>query len=96
MFELKKDICTPNSYIKAGVKKTKEEWEKLYPHCFSAQEEWFIDLNNYEEKKDEPKIIWDIIDRIFTEKGLSSISYKQASVKACMEYKAHLRISNVI
>lgn len=85
MLELKRDIITPNSYMRAGVKKTKEEWEKLFPHCSVNLNDWFV--SDSDEKINDNDLAWHIVDAIFEENGLTSIAYKQAAVKACIEYK---------
>lgn len=88
LFELRKDIQSPDRYIRAGARKTKEEWLKLYPHCnkfVSGFDDWFIDLS-VEAKIDESDIEWRIVDEVFTDKGLISISYKEAAIKFMREF----------
>lgn len=34
IYELRKDITTPNGYIRAGKRKSKAEWLKDYPNAF--------------------------------------------------------------
>lgn len=90
MFELKKDINTPDCYHRAGTKATKEEWEKLFPKAFQfggVNDEWFIDLSiKQDDSEQKENLIWDVINEVFEKHGLHSISYKKAAVKSCQEY----------
>lgn len=90
MFELKKDINTPDGYKRAGTKATREEWEKLFPTAFQfggKNDEWFIDLSiKQDDTEQKQNLIWDVVNDVFEKHGLHSISYKQAAVKSCQEY----------
>ena len=93
LFELKKDINTPDCYIRAGKRKTKEEWEQLFPKAFQffCNDEWFIDLTPKEEQpKYEKSIVEKLVDEVFDSHGLLSISYRKAAVMCCIEYKKRL------
>ena len=89
-YELKKDISTPNGYIRAGVVHTESEWQELYPKCSCyGNSEWFISLDKSSIQVDssiEDTIIKDVFSRL----GLRSISYKQAALECMMMYKKHL------
>lgn len=85
-FELKKDICTPDYYIRAGIKKTKKQWQKLFPDAFTFKSnEWFIDLS-VKEKANVGIVVNDIVDGVFKKKGLHSITYKDAAVESIRIY----------
>ncbi len=90
MFELKKDINTPEMYKRAGTKATKEEWEKIFPKAFQfgdMNEEWFIDLSiKQDDTEQKENLVWDVVNEVFEKNGLHSISYKQAAAKCCQEY----------
>lgn len=90
MFELKKDINTPDCYKRAGTKATREEWEKIFPNAFQfgdRNEEWFIDLSiKVDDTEQKENLVWDVVNEVFEKNGLHSISYKQAAVKCCQEY----------
>lgn len=79
ILELKKDIWTPGCFMKAGIRKTKKEWERLFPDAnIDWETEWFIDLS--EQKEEVKKNMLDqIVDDVFTSKGLHSITYKEAA-----------------
>lgn len=89
MFELKKDINTPDCYKRAGTKATREEWEVLFPKAFQfgTNDEWFIDLSiKQDDTEQKENLIWDVVHDVFEKHGLHSISYKKAAVKSCQEY----------
>jgi hypothetical protein len=90
MFELKKDINTPDYYHRAGTKATKEEWEKIFPKAFQfggTNDEWFIDLSiKKDDTEQKEELVWNVVNDVFNRNGLHSISYKEAAVKSCQEY----------
>lgn len=46
LFELRKNLSVPGLCYCAGERKTRGEWEELFPNSFSMfDSEWFIDLN---------------------------------------------------
>lgn len=84
LYELRKDIVLPNGYYKAGEIRNKLEWEKLFPNSFQfSNHEWFIPLA---EIKPESRLDAEtkIIDKVFSDRGLFSMSYKQAA-RECIE-----------
>ncbi len=90
MFELKKDINTPDLYKRAGTKATREEWEKIFPKAFQfgdRNDEWFIDLSiKKDDTEQRQDLARDVVHDIFEKRGLYSISYKQAAMLCCHEY----------
>ena len=91
LFELKKDIQTPDSYTRAGTIMTKQQWESKFPKCFSCggNNQWFIDLEElHKENDNESKIdlAWQVVNDLFEKNNLFSISYKSAAVECCKEY----------
>lgn len=79
LYELKRDIWTPSIYIRAGFRKTEAEWkERLGEFDMKLASDWFIDVDKNEAERpiDELK---ELIDAVFSEKGLNSISYKEAA-----------------
>lgn len=106
IFELKKDISTPQSYMRAGIQKTKAEWEELFPRAFVFNNnEWFIDMTPVEEfdydeangiSKEKRKIMY-IVDHVFKEHDLSSMSYREAAILAIEKFKAdEMKIDNTV
>lgn len=79
IYELKQDIWTPAYYIRAGFRKTEKKWKEILGD-FNMQwaSEWFIDLEKREEEKPIDELN-KLINSIFAEKGLNSISYKEAA-----------------
>lgn len=89
MFELKKDINTPDRYLRAGTKATREEWEKLFPKAFQfndMNEEWFIDLSVKKEEVHKTDLAREVVNEIFEKRGLYSQTYTQAAIESCQEY----------
>ncbi len=87
MYELKKDISTPNGYFRAGEQRTQEDWEKEFPNCFAFHSrEWFIDLIEKQEPESEIDELWEIVNTVFDKMELKSISYKNAAKKCIEEY----------
>lgn len=84
LFELRKDIVTPNIYLRAGKKATMKQFETVLGKISKYEHsEWFIDLSEANKKKETKDIqLYKLIDKIFREHGLYSITYKQAAVKA--------------
>lgn len=81
IYELKQDISTPCFYIRAGKQATESQWkERLGDFNIRWCSEWFYDLSIKEESKpiDELK---ELIEAVFSEKGLNSISYKEAAAE---------------
>lgn len=79
LYELRRDIWTPVMYIKAGAQKTEAEWkDKLGEFNIQWESMWFIDLENEKDTRpiDELK---ELIDDVFKNRGLSSLSYKDAA-----------------
>jgi hypothetical protein len=79
IYELRRDIWTPALYIKAGFRKTEAEWkERLGDFNIKWQSDWFIDIEKEatQKPKDKLKIL---IDAVFEEKGLYSLTYKDAA-----------------
>lgn len=79
IYELKRDIWTPAYFIRAGFRKTELEWKEcLGEFNMEWSSDWFIDIQKQEEERpiDELK---ELIDAVFDEKNLNSISYKEAA-----------------
>lgn len=88
IYELRKDICTPNGYTRAGQRKSKAEWLKLYPNAFDlGSEEWFINVSVPVIEKTEEDKDWELIREVFDRKGLKSISYKEGAFLVLQQYK---------
>ncbi len=86
-YELRKDISTPDSYLRAGLRKTKSEWLLDFPKAFIFHSnEWFIEVTEYSDKPNTNSIESIIVDRVFAEFGLRSMSYKEAAIKCIHEY----------
>lgn len=66
-------------YIKAGTQKTLEQWEqklgKINKYDIS---EWFYDLSKPQPEPERDEIR-DVINEVFDQHGLLSITYKQAA-----------------
>jgi hypothetical protein len=92
LFELKKDVTTPGGYFRAGIQKTRPEWEKFFPGSFDriilTGDEWFIDLSKPLPVPDPLPLTTQIVDEVFAERGLRSISYKQAAQECIERYVA--------
>ncbi len=79
LYELRQDIWTPAYYIRAGFRKTEEEWrERLGEFNMKWSSEWFIDLSKKEESREVDELR-ELVDAVFKKKGLNSISYKEAA-----------------
>lgn len=79
VYELKKDIWTPAFFIRAGFRKTEKEWkERLGDFEMKWASDWFFDPS---EKAEQQQIneLNELIEAVFMEKGLNSISYKEAA-----------------
>lgn len=88
IYELRKDITTPNGYIRAGKRKSKSEWLKDYPNAFDlGSEEWFINVSVPVVEETEEDNDWKLIGEVFERKGLRSISYKQGAFLVLQQYK---------
>lgn len=86
-YELKKDVSTPAGYWRAGSRKTEQEWRKEFnikpKYPFEWCKDWFIpppEEENYHI--DEVK---EVVRSIFENKGLASITYKEAAEDCCRE-----------
>lgn len=87
LYELKKDIISPEGYLRAGITKTKSEWVTLFPSSFSANfiiAEWFICVEGIEEQTTVNPDIITIVRDVFVQRGLRSVSYEMAAVR-CIE-----------
>jgi hypothetical protein len=83
-FELKKDVVMPNGYIKAGEIKKKSDWERLFPKSFHyGFNEWFIPVKQ-DAVPSSDTACDNIVNKVFAEKGLYSLAYKQAA-KECIK-----------
>lgn len=84
--ELRKDICTPNKYERAGTIKTFKEWKQLLgPINEYAIDEWFIDITISKEAEPVEKID-QIIKRAFKKRGLHSLTYWDACREVARKY----------
>lgn len=93
-FELRKDINGPQGYFRAGLQKSRNEWEKLFPKSFTNslyKDEWFVLVSDVDEDKD-PLNEYLVIKKVFEEQGLHSITYKEAAAK-CMRIWADKNIA---
>ena len=79
IFELKKDISTPDRYMKAGIQKTNAEWEEIFPKAFIFNNsEWFIDMTPIEPFdydaangiSPERRVMMNIVDEVFAKRLL--------------------------
>lgn len=88
MLELIKDIQLPGEYYRAGQQKTRGEWAALFPHLHfqSEWDRWFIDLDKPNDAPQDE--IREIVEQIFNERLLYSISYKEAAVECVTRYAA--------
>ena len=93
LYELKQDVTLPGHYWRAGLKKTKAEWMKIFDinsYQFGWATEWFIDLA---PKMEEPDRVKEIIKEEFERQNLHSITYKEATEicvrKALTEFCNH-------
>ena len=96
IFELKKDVSTPDRYMKAGIQKTKADWEEIFPKAFIFNNsEWFIDMTPIEPFdydaangiSPERRVMMTIVDDVFAKRELCSMSYKDAAIEAIEIYK---------
>lgn len=93
MLELKKDALFPDRYIRAGERKTLEEWEKIFGKIAESELDiWFIDLDKLKLKNPDP--LTDIINEVFEYEGLHSITYKQAARIIARRYAALISSQN--
>lgn len=98
LLELKKDINVPGEYVRAGTIKTKKEWKKLFPSAFLfdtyetfQNHEWFINKSLPIKKYDgKPNLQREIVHKIFSKRGLMSMTYKEAAEACLKSYKHHL------
>lgn len=92
MYELKKDISTPNGYRRAGERNTKEFWEALFPDCFHfSSNEWFINLSEaIEVSPCSAETIF--VSKVFDKMELRSMSYKEAAAKCITQF---IRVGNI-
>lgn len=79
MLELKKDIKGPGYYWRAGMQKSREDWQKEFPNLKGSGEwnEWFIDLDAPREVKRDPLRL--MVETEFDLAELYSISYREAA-----------------
>lgn len=81
IYELRQDINTPAFYIRAGKRATEAQWkERLGDFCIRWCSEWFWDTSIKEDPMEVDKLK-ELIDAVFEENGLRSISYKEAARK---------------
>ncbi len=93
IYELKKDIVLPGGYYRAGTKKTAKQWQKEFGKITLDKEpEWFIDISKAQDKQ-EPSMLNAIIDEIFKQHGLYSITYKEAAAHVAVRYANYLSLS---
>lgn len=87
-FELLRDITTPTEYIRAGEIRTGEEWEKSFPGCMTDPtfSTWFLDMSKFSPEEVRPDLASQIIDEVFKDEGLQSVTYKLAARKILTEY----------
>lgn len=99
IYELSKDINVEGlMYIRAGKRGTEQYWKSIFPNIINIQynhKDWFIDVEEHEkrmaeiaQKKTKEE---DIVAAVFNEKGLLSISYKEAAVHCLKLYKKMLQ-----
>lgn len=87
IYELRKDIRTPNRYIRAGERRTKEEWSKEFPNAFTLElKEWFLDLSSIGSERHVRSQARKVVDEVFHSHDLHSVSYKMAAVVAIERY----------
>lgn len=90
-YELKKDVTTPGNFWRAGIRKTEKEWREIFDFVnIQWESEWFIDLSVAQEEapKDELR---DIINSVFKDKGLHSITYKEAAREIAEKWVRYLK-----
>ena len=92
MYELKKDIQTPSRFIPAGEKRSQADWEVEFPNAFlfKKNNEWFTEVGSKQTSNDQMDAI---IDTIFDNEGLHSMTYKAAAKKAIIEYVKQNKIT---
>jgi hypothetical protein len=79
LYELRQDINTPAHYIRAGKRATEAQWkERLGDFNIRWCSEWFLDTTVKEEQMEVDELN-DLVDAVFKERGLRSISYKEAA-----------------
>lgn len=89
-YELKKDVVLPGKYYRAGLIKTAKQWQKEFGKIIlDSESEWFIDLSKVDTTQ-EPTMLNSIIDEIFKDHGLRSISYKEAASMVAVRYANYL------
>jgi hypothetical protein len=94
-YELRKDVQMPNGFWRAGIRKTAEEWNELWPNAIPTwgNNEWFIriDPNVPNPLPDPVDMPVRIVTGMFKAHQLHSITYKQVAIKACIAYGEHIR-----
>ena len=93
LYELRKDVDIPGNYWRAGLQKTEKEWIEIfhmYPLHFQWCQDWFLCLTPPDPEKTDR--VREIVKEVFSDKGLKSISYKEAA-EECV-HKALLELSN--
>lgn len=76
----------PGCYLRAGTRKTKEEWKVIFPNAnIEWEREWFIDLSQKEPTFKKEKLD-EIVDEIFESKGLHSLTYKEAAREVAVRF----------
>lgn len=79
LYELRKDAWTPSGYWRAGIKKTKKDWQKEFNNeNLIMWNDWFINTSEVIEKKPVNEL-YQLVNDVFKSKGLNSISYKEAA-----------------
>ena len=79
LYELRQDIWTPAYYIRAGKRASESQWkEKLGEFNIQWANEWFIDIEKNEHARPIDELR-ELINSVFSEKNLYSISYKEAA-----------------
>lgn len=88
LYELRKDIVAPDEYMRAGHRKSSQEWLAMFPKLTFgslAWKEWFVEVKT--PPPPNPKdTIAAVINRTFDKHGLHSVSYKDA----CKEVVHHV------
>lgn len=88
LYELKKDIVGPHQYIRAGHRKSSQEWLATFPQLRMKDgewDDWFIEVKA-PPAPDPKDIIAGTINNVFSRHGLHSVSYKDA----CKEVVHHI------
>jgi len=81
LYELKQDASIPTGYWRAGKKLSEKRWREIFNipenSPFSWFSDWFIDLTP--TPSEEIDRIKEIVNQVFTDLNLHSISYKEAA-----------------